>query len=126
MNLGQLFPSKYLKCADLAGKRTKLVIQKISVEQVGQDPGDLPKPILHFQGGAKALVLNKTNAETIAETLGDDTDQWLGQTIILAPARTRYQGKSVDCIRVEMTPAAPAPVSTAAPPAVEATDDCPF
>jgi hypothetical protein len=126
MRLSQLFPSKFIKCSDLEGKRIKVVIDKVSVEQVSQDPADPPKPVLHFKGGSKALVLNKTNAEVIGNALGDDTDRWIGQTIILAPARTQYQGKLVDCIRVTLPAAAPPPIATAAPPADEVTDDLPF
>jgi hypothetical protein len=39
--------------------------------------------VVYFQGKQKGLVTNKTNANNIAALYGDDTDDWIGQKIML-------------------------------------------
>ncbi len=98
MKIGSAFPSEYLKAADLQGRRVKVVISGLSHEEIG----DGVKAVLHFAGKDKGLVLNKTNANMIAEVLGsDETDDWQGATITLFPTKVEYQGKRVDAIRVD-------------------------
>jgi hypothetical protein len=53
-------------------------------------------------------VLNKTNADVIAYTFGDDTDHWVGRKIVLFATRTQFQGKLVPCVRVRVPNIAPA------------------
>jgi hypothetical protein len=103
MKISSAFPSKFLKAEDLQKREVKVVIDRIILE----DLGDEEKPIAYFQGKQKGLVLNKTNASKIAAALGDDTDEWEGKEIILYPDVASYQGRMVDCIRVRV-PAAPA------------------
>ena len=55
----QAFPSKYLKSADLAGKRIPVVIREVVFEEVAQNEAD--KPVLYFEGKERGMVLNKTN-----------------------------------------------------------------
>lgn len=106
MKIGAAFPSKWLKCDDLGGKRVKVTIKSVEVEDVG----DGHKPVLYFRNADKGLVLNKTNAETLTEIIGDDdTDNWAGHTVYLKPDKTMYAGKRVDCIRIAEAPAAAAP-----------------
>lgn len=101
MKIGSAFPSSYLKAADLNGKAVKVTIESVSVEKIGDDQ----KPILHFVGKDKGLVLNKTNANRIIEAVGsDETDDWEGWSITLYPCKVDYQGKRVDGIRVDDRP----------------------
>jgi hypothetical protein len=55
---------------------------------------------LYFRGGTKALVLNLTNWDAVADIAGDDTDGWPGQRIEVFPTTTELRGKIVDCIRI--------------------------
>jgi hypothetical protein len=64
-------------------------------EEIGTDK----KLVLYFKGGKKGMVLNKTNANTIGDAYGDDTDDWYDQPLILFSIRTEYQGKPVDGLR---------------------------
>jgi hypothetical protein len=57
---------------------------------------------LHFQGKEKGMVLNKTNANKIAEMFGDDTDQWSGESITLYEAMVDFKGQTVPAIRVRI------------------------
>lgn len=99
MNINAAFPSNYLKAADLQGRRALVLISHIEMEDVG-DEGK--KPVLHFQGKDRGLILNKTNAAMLVEICGTpETDQWRGVGIVLYPTRVDYQGKRVDAIRID-------------------------
>ncbi len=122
-SINSAFPSSYLKAADIPkGKRVTVIIESLSFEDIGGDH----KPVLHFQGKDKGVVLNKTNAASIVDITGtDDYDLWPGKAIALYATRTPYEGKMVDCIRV----CEPAPGSAPAPsPAPEPAEnqDIPF
>lgn len=98
MLISSAFPSNYLKCADLQDRNVKVLIDRVEMEDIGGDH----KPILYFQGKDKGLVLNKTNSNNISIVYGDDTDNWTGRELILYPAMTDFQGKTVPCIRVRI------------------------
>lgn len=98
MKIGAAFPSAYLKAADLQGRKCMVTMRQISMEEIGGEH----KPVLLFDGTDKGLILNKTNANIIAEMHGEETDDWLGKKIVLYPARVEFSGKIVDAIRVEL------------------------
>lgn len=110
MKTSEMFPSKWIKCSDLQGRRATVTIDHMDFE----DLGDGQKPVVYFVGKEKGLVLNRTNALAIEELLGDETDNWPSGRICLVPSKTMYQGKRVDCIRVEPAPAG-APARPAQP-----------
>jgi hypothetical protein len=114
MNIKQAFPSKFLKAADLDGDRV-LTIRSVAIEDVGTDRTE-EKPVVSFQEIERRLVLNRTNADTIADLYGADTDDWAGRQIILTPSETDFAGKRVPCIRIRTRApggaAAPAPGSS--------------
>lgn len=116
MNIYEAFPSSYIKAADLKGRRVALTMKDVSIESMG----DERKPVLHFQGTDKGLVLNKTNASVIAEMYGPETESWIGKKITVYASRVEFQGRIVDGIRVHLeTPAevdTQAPLAQAAPP----------
>jgi hypothetical protein len=98
MRISSAFPSQYLKAADLGGRRIKVSISHVGMEDLG---GDL-KPILYFISKEKGLVLNKTNANAISQAYGDDTDAWSAQIIELYEATVEFQGRQVQAIRVHV------------------------
>jgi hypothetical protein len=74
-----------------------------------EDIGGETKPVLHFRGKSRGVVLNKTNANAIWGINGsDDTDDWAGTAITLFPTKVEFQGKRVDAIRID-PPDQPAP-----------------
>ena len=94
------FPSKFLKAADLERSRQAVTIERWADEQVGSPPEE--KAVLYFRDLQKGLVLNKTNAESIEEVATtDDMDAWVGVPIVLVRTKTDFQGKRVECIRIE-------------------------
>ena len=105
MKISAAFPSKYLRAADLEGRQVTVEIANVELEEVGT--GEEPKPVLYFQGKAKGVVLNKTNAHTLSAVYGDDTDDWIGQGVTLFSAHVDFQGRSVEAIRVKIPPRKP-------------------
>ena len=98
------FPSSYLKAADLGRSRVHVIIDRLVMEDIG---GEM-KPVLHFEGKDRGLVLNKTNANTIVEVAGtDEYLEWPGTHLRLFATTTDYAGKRVPCIRVEGDPGHP-------------------
>ncbi len=115
MRMSDIFPSKYVKAADLQGRTVTLAIKELRVEEMGHGTEKERKPVLYFERATKGLVLNRTNAMIIAGLYGDESDDWLGKRISLYPARVKAFGEMQDCIRVrEEIPASPKPVATAA------------
>lgn len=98
MLVSEAYPSKYLKAADLRDRNVMVVIDRVEIEDIGDDT----KPVVYFQGKEKGLCLNKTNANNIAIALGDDTQDWIGKEIILFPAMVDFQGRTVPAVRVRM------------------------
>jgi hypothetical protein len=98
MRISEAFPSKYLRAADLMGRPVTAVMERMTIEEVGDDT----KPIVYFVGKTKGLALNKTNATKIALAYGDDTDDWMGRDLILYPTEVDFQGRQVEAIRVKV------------------------
>lgn len=95
MLISSEFPSKYLKAADLGGKEVKVIMQNVEKEKLGDDT----KLVLYFKGKEKGVVLNKTNASTIADAYGDDSEDWFDQPLILFSVMVDFQGKVGPAIR---------------------------
>jgi hypothetical protein len=64
-----------------------------------QDFGDEAKPVVYFEGKSKGLVLNKTNANTVSDAYGDETELWEGKETVLYEAEVEYQGRRMPGIR---------------------------
>ena len=107
MNANDAFPSTYLKANDLKGQRVPVVIESASMEDLGFDGNTTEKLVVHFQGKERGLVLNRTNCNSIIEIAKTaDTDEWPGVRIVLYQDKTDFQGRRVDCIRIDAPPAA--------------------
>ena len=137
MLISQLFPSKFLKAADLQGRRVTVTIDRLHLEKVG--PQQEQKPVLTFRKASKSMILNRTNAMTIAKLYGDNSDGWAGKSIVLYATEVRAFGSVHSVVRVEATipPAAKPPTTPNQPPEnqlddlddvidAEDVDDVPF
>jgi len=98
MNIDTAFPSKWIRAADLKNRDITMMISRVLQEEVGRD--GTTQPVVYFSGTEKGLALNKTNAHTIADALGVETDNWTGGRITLYPTKTDFEGRRVDCIRI--------------------------
>lgn len=97
----EIFPSRYLKEADLAGKPLEVEIERAPTDTFGTGDDATQKTVLYFRGDVKPLPLNMTNWDSVAEITGcDDTVEWRGHRIELYPSTTQMRGSVVPCIRI--------------------------
>jgi hypothetical protein len=107
MKLQDLFPSKYLRAADIQGKPRVVVIDHVTHEDFKDDGANVKKTVLHFRGnGTAPVVLNKTNWKMLVAITGEDDDEnWAGTSIELRSEKVNAPGgKIVDSIRVHEAP----------------------
>jgi hypothetical protein len=96
-----IFPSKYLKAADLKGVPIVLTVTEAPRETLKYQGREEDKIVLHFEGTKKQLPLNLTNFDAMIDATGEaDTDDWAGCRIEVYPTTTEMKGKIVDCIRI--------------------------
>jgi len=131
MTRDEVFPSKYLKAADLKGKAYVATIECAPYETLKNlDGKEEQKIVLHFKNSEKTLPLNVTNFDAVCDATGcPDTEDWPGQRIELYPTQTTMGGKVVDCIRIRCPtsrPTAAAVLPPPPPPADEVSDEIPF
>jgi hypothetical protein len=108
MKMHDLFPSKYLRAADLQGKPRTVTIDHVTHEDFKDDGVNVKKTILHFEGnGTAPVVLNKTNWKMLVAITGaDDDENWAGTTIQLRSEKVSAPGGRItDSIRVHEAPA---------------------
>lgn len=121
---GQLvFPSKYLKWQDLpGGKDFAVTISAVSVDTLQMKGGvKEARPLVSFAGATKKLVMNKTNAATIAALYGNEMTTWIGKRITLFKGKDRFGRDMVDCIRIR--PKAPSSTGVMEPPPESMQDE---
>jgi hypothetical protein len=99
MNINNVFPSKFIKNADLQGRKLKLTIADVRIEEVGQN-GDT-KPVLFFLDKDKGMVLNKTKAAILSAAFSPETDGWVGKEVSIFPTRVPFGDQIVDSIGIE-------------------------
>jgi hypothetical protein len=125
MKLNALFPSRFFRADDLDGEDLTVTIRSLEICA----DFEIEKPVLHFEESEKGLVLNKTNAQTIAAVLGSETDAWIGQQVVLYVAQVPFQNRIVPSIRVRIAKrkaASKKPAGAAAPLSTVLNDDVPF
>ena len=110
MNLANAYPGKFLEALLLPqDKPVEVEISKIEAANTvkSADGRLIDKPVMHFKGKDRALVLAKCNARAIARKYGPDMDQWVGKTIGLFQARVDAFGESdVPAVRIWGAPTA--------------------
>ena len=74
----EVFPSRYLKEADLGGKPLEVEVERAPQEELGSGDDKDEKTVLYFRGMTKVLPLNITNWDSVADIAGDDTVDWPG------------------------------------------------
>jgi hypothetical protein len=137
-----VFPSRYLKAADLEGQSLTVMIERAPLEMLQNPEGkEQSKTVLYFKGHKKIFPLNVTNWDSVVDITGEhDSDRWPGHRIELYPTTTKMGAQTKACIRIrppaqpELTkqkPVAPKPPKkggAAAKPtlAEELDDEVPF
>jgi len=72
-------------------------IKDVSLEEYNEKD----KFKLEFLETEKSFVLNKTNAEHLAQVLGDETDGWIGAKIRFQKTKVKFEGKLTDALRFD-------------------------
>ncbi len=104
MNINEVYTSggNFLKAPDLQGSKIELQISDAGTHTFNQGTKEEKTQIvLSFDGKDKKLGLNVTNAKTLAELFGNETDGWIGKKIKIFPTTTDFAGETVACIRIE-------------------------
>lgn len=79
----ELYPGRFLKAADLKGKKVTLTLADVDLEELEGDDGKKTKCIISFQGKQKKLVACKTNGLCIKEMFGKDIANWIGKRVTM-------------------------------------------
>lgn len=101
-----MFPDRWLKAALLEGQPRTVKIRAVTCESFLKPNGKTENAwLLGLEKIDKELSLNKTNSRLLFAMLGEDTDDWIGHWVTLAPEEDD-SGKSDDgfCIRVVGSP----------------------
>lgn len=96
-----MFPSQFLGAGDMGGKDMTVTIAGIEQDELMMEGGKKSKKVVvYLRDTEKKLILNKTNAKTIAGLLGGEMRAWSGKSITLFPTKTKCGRDMVDCVRV--------------------------
>lgn len=79
----EMFPGRFLKGADLRGKRPTLTVSRVVLDELEGDKGKQVKGIVHFEKTDKQLALNKTNGICLKSMFGRNPQDWVGKRITL-------------------------------------------
>lgn len=101
MNINLIYPSKYVKAADLGDKQVTVTIKSAVMEELGYGAEKERKLVIYFEKATKGLILNRTNAMIIASMYSPETDNWIGNAIILYSMRVKAFGSWHDAVRVK-------------------------
>ena len=87
---------------DMLGQSTiALTIADVTMESMNSGKGgQQTKPCLRFKERSKLMVLNKTNAKTLAAILGPETENWKGARVTIAAPVIDAFGKSARSLRI--------------------------
>lgn len=110
----ELFP--YIEGGQLNGKQFELTIKSVSEDELPNHKGLMEKKyVVHFKETEKGLVLNKTNAKTIINLYGRETNDWAGKRVTLYAEKVKAFGEMHNAVRVKAPVAAVPEQSTATP-----------
>ena len=104
-SIGDYTSGNYFAASDLKGKPRVVKIDDTSFVEFEDGGRKKVKPVISFEGFAKPLVLNKTNARAIKEILDlDETDDWAGERICIFPTMVSFGKDEVEAVRIKAVP----------------------
>lgn len=98
------FDYRFLSGDELNGEIT-VTIERVVNEEVFNPSSNSKETALalYFKGAKKGIVLNKTNAKTIAKVVGSPMiEEWVGKKIIIYPKAGKFFGEQMQVVRVKM------------------------
>ena len=105
MKIGDMIESKYLKQSDVEDEVPVTVqgLKKVNVARDDEDPEY--RWTVKFAEFPKPMVLNVTNLKRMAKALGDDTDGWTGNQVLLyVDPDIEFGGNVVGGLRIKSIP----------------------
>ena len=118
MKKADVFPSKYLKCADLNGKPITVTIDRVTFETLKSPDGkEQNKNVLYFRGGKKASAAQYDELGCLRRDLRRGHRGLAGTSNRAPTGQDQMAGKTVDCIRIR--PPAQRELPKQKPPAAE-------
>ena len=83
-----VYGGKWLKAGDLDGKSRKLQVDSAEWQEVGKEREE--KIVVAFNGHSKNLILNATNARTLADAWGKAEVAWGGKWLEASAVETAF------------------------------------
>lgn len=122
MKASDMIESKYLKQADVDDD-TPVTVKGLKKVNVARDDEEAEyRWSVTFHEFDKPMILNATNIKRMTKALGDDTDDWIGNSVILyVDPDIEFGGNVVGGLRIKARKAASKPARTN-----DAADDVPF
>lgn len=91
----------YLKPVHLNSKIHTVTVERIELTTVHPRPGKAEiKPVMHFAGKSKGLILTSTNQKFLRATFGDDISASYGKSVTLMPIIKTVAGKEIVTILI--------------------------
>jgi len=83
------------------GKDMIVKVKDVRIETVQNQQGREDKPVLHFEGDVKPLILNTTNMKAIEKVAGSPyMDEWVGKKLQLYVTMVSAFGTTTEAVRV--------------------------
>jgi hypothetical protein len=95
-----LYGSNYLAATDLKKPITTVIEQVEQEDFARQGEKKKMKAVLYLRGLKKPVIVNKTNALTLATAFGKDFDEWIDQRVEIKAEPTTFAGKPTKGIRL--------------------------
>ena len=106
MKIGDMIESKYLKQSDVGDEEIPVTVKGIKKVNVARDDEDPEyRWTVLFNEFPKPMVLNITNLKRMGKALGDDTDGWPGNQVLLyVDPDIEFGGNVVGGLRIKSIP----------------------
>jgi len=104
MNYKSLVGKPYLSADDLPENQDiPVIITEVKREESYNQKTRSKEPIgvISFQGKDLRLIMNVTNAKSIKELYGPETENWIGKAIIIYRTTARLGRETVAAIRIK-------------------------
>jgi hypothetical protein len=103
-DMNEVLSSKWMANTDLPEQGVDLQMLNVTKEAVGEMLEE--KFALHFNGGFKPLLMNRTNIRIINSLYGPNTAGWIGKTVnVYNDPTVSYGGRVTGGVRVRMATA---------------------
>jgi hypothetical protein len=118
-----MIQSKFLRKEDFDEDQV-MTIKDCKLEDVGKEDAAEQRWVLYFRERDKGMVLNVTTIRVLEQAYGGDTDQWVGNKVMVyVDPNVSFGGKVVGGLRLRTPKKQGAKAPTPPPPKDEDFDD---